>query len=454
MLYPAEHAGEIGGKKMQKHKNGSFSNSLGFVLACVGSAVGLGNIWMFPYRLGEYGGAAFLIPYILFICLFGFVGLSAEFAIGRRCGTGTLGAYEYCWNRGEKRNPGKILGWIPLLGSLGIAVGYSVIIGWVLRFLWGSLTNTVLETDASQYFSEVTAFMGNTPWHIVVIVLTVLVLLCGAAAQIEKANKILMPLFFILFAVLAVRVAFLPGAGEGYKFLFVPKWEALANVDTWVMAMGQAFFSLSITGSGMIVYGSYLNKKEDIPKASLQTAFFDTIAAMFSALAIMPAVFAFGIEPSSGPSLMFITIPNIFRQMPMGRLFAVIFFLSVCFAGITSLINMFEAVTESWQHKFGMKRNAAVLLCGAITLLVGLFLEEETRVGNWMDFVTILVVPFGAVLGAVSIYYVFGFDKIREELETGRKKTLPGFFRFAAKYLYVPLAVIVFVLGLVYGGIG
>ena len=329
-----------------------------------------------------------------------------------------------------------------------------MIIGWVLRFLWGSLTNTVLETDASQYFSEVTAFMGNTPWHIVVIVLTVLVLLCGAAAQIEKANKILMPLFFILFAVLAVRVAFLPGAGEGYKFLFVPKWEVLANVDTWVMAMGQAFFSLSITGSGMIVYGSYLNKKEDIPKASLQTAFFDTIAAMFSALAIMPAVFAFGIEPSSGPSLMFITIPNIFRQMPMGRLFAVIFFLSVCFAGITSLINMFEAVTESWQHKFGMKRNAAVLLCGAITLLVGLFLEEETRVGNWMDFVTILVVPFGAVLGAVSIYYVFGFDKIREELETGRKKTLPGFFRFAAKYLYVPLAVIVFVLGLVYGGIG
>lgn len=439
---------------MSKHKNGSFTSSFGFVLACVGSAVGLGNIWMFPYRLGEYGGAAFLIPYIFFIALFGFVGLSAEFAIGRRVGTGTLGSYVHCLESRKMGTAGKILGWIPLLGSLGIAIGYSVIIGWVVRFLIGSVTNTVLEQDSAQYFGEVTKWMGNVPFHVIVIAITVLVLLLGAATQIEKANKILMPLFFLLFAVLAVRVAFLPGASEGYKFLFVPKWEALANVDTWVMAMGQAFFSMSITGSGMIVYGSYLSKKEDIPKASMQTAVFDTIAAMLSALAIMPAVFAFGIEPTAGPSLMFITIPNIFKQMPFGRVFAVIFFLSVCFAGITSLINMFEAVIESWQHKFRLKRNHAVLLCGGITLLVGLFLEEEARVGTWMDFITIIVVPFGAVLGAISIYYILGFDKIKEELETGREKPLPKLFKPAAKYIYVPLSIIVFILGLIYKGIG
>lgn len=439
---------------MNKHKNGSFTSSLGFVLACVGSAVGLGNIWMFPYRLGEYGGAAFLIPYIFLIALFGFVGLSAEFAIGRRVGTGTLGSYEHCWESRKMGTAGKILGWIPLLGSLGIAIGYSIIIGWVVRFLIGSVTNTVLEQDSAQYFGEVTKWMGNVPFHVIVIAITVLVLLLGAATQIEKANKILMPLFFVLFAVLAVWVAFLPGASEGYKFLFVPKWEALANVDTWVMAMGQAFFSMSITGSGMIVYGSYLSKKEDIPKASMQTAVFDTIAAMLSALAIMPAVFAFKIEPTAGPSLMFITIPNIFKQMPFGRIFAVIFFLSVCFAGITSLINMFEAVIESWQHKFKLKRNHAVLLCGGITLLVGLFLEEEARVGSWMDFITIIVVPFGAVLGAISIYYILGFDKIREELEEGREKALPKLFKPAAKYIYVPLSIIVFILGLIYKGIG
>lgn len=439
---------------MHNHKNGSFSNSLGFVLACVGSAVGLGNIWMFPYRLGEYGGGAFLIPYLLFICLFGFVGLSAEFAVGRKAGTGTLGSYEYCWASRGKGTIGRILGWIPLIGSLGIAIGYSVIIGWVVRFLYASVTNVVLERDTAEYFSEITSSMGNVPWHILVIAITIIVLLLGAATQIEKANKVLMPLFFVLFAVLAVRVFFLPGASEGYRFLFMPKWEALARIDTWVMAMGQAFFSLSITGSGMIVYGSYLSKKEDIPKASLQTAFFDTIAAMLSGLAIMPAVFAFGIEPTAGPSLMFITIPNIFKQMPMGRLFAVIFFLSVTFAGITSLMNMFEAVIESWQHKFNLKRNHAVLLCGAITLTAGLFLEEESRVGSWMDFITIVVVPFGAVLGAVSIYYVLGFNKIREELTVGRSTSLPRVFKPTARYVYVPLTIIVFILGLIYKGIG
>lgn len=439
---------------MHDHKNGSFTNSLGFVLACVGSAVGLGNIWMFPYRLGEYGGAAFLIPYIFFIALFGFVGLSAEFAIGRKVGTGTLGSYEYCWKSRNMEKAGKILGWIPLIGSLGIAIGYSVIIGWVFRFLTGSVTNVILENDSAEYFGKITTAMGNVPWHVLIVVAAILILFLGATRLIEKANKILMPIFFVLFAVIAVRVFFLPGAKAGYEFLFVPKWGALANVDTWVMAMGQAFFSLSITGSGMIVYGAYLSKTENIPKASLQTAFFDTVAALLAALAIMPAVFAFGIEPSAGPSLMFITIPNIFRQMPFGQFFAVIFFLSVCFAGITSLINMFEAVIESWQYKFKLKRNHAVLLCGALTLGIGLLIEEEAKVGKWMDFITIIVVPFGAVLGAVSVYYILDFDKIKEEMEIGRNKKIHKLFKPTAKYIYVPLAVIVFILGLIYKGIG
>ena len=220
------------------------------------------------------------------------------------------------------------------------------------------------------------------------------------------------------------------------------------------MAMGQAFFSLSITGSGMIVYGTYLAKSEDIPKASIRTAFFDTAAAMMAALAIMPAVFAFGIEPNAGPPLMFITLPNIFRQMPMGQLFAALFFISVAFAGITSLINMFEAVSESWQTRFRLSRRTSVGLCAGIALLVGLILEAEPKVGSWMDFITIIVVPFGAVLGAVSIYYVLGYEEIRRELEEGREKGLPGIFRSLAKYVYVPLAVIVFILGIVYGGIG
>lgn len=436
------------------HQNGGFGTSLGFVLACVGSAVGMGNIWMFPYRVGQYGGGAFLVPYILFIALFGLVGLSAEFAIGRRARTGTLGAYEYCWNAIGKGRIGYALGWIPLLGSLGIAIGYAIIVGWVVRALAGSLTGALLTEDAAAYFSQATGDFGSLPWHILVISVATIILMFGATKGIEKINKVLMPSFFILFAILAIRVAFLPGAAQGYQFLFVPDWGELLKVDTWVMAMGQAFFSLSITGSGMIVYGTYLRKDENIPLASVRTAIFDTIAAMLAALAIMPAVFAFGIEPNAGPPLMFITLPNIFRQMPMGRLFAVLFFLSVAFAGITSLINMFEAVSESWQTRFRLPRKAAVALCGGIALMVGIFLEAEPKVGSWMDFITIIVVPFGAVLGAVSIYYILGYQEIRKEMEEGRDKPLMAFFGPLAKYVYVPLSAIVFILGILYGGIG
>ncbi len=436
------------------HKNGSFSSSLGFVLACVGSAVGLGNIWMFPYRLGQYGGGAFFLIYLLFILLFGTVGLSAEFAIGRRARTGTLGSYEYCWGSRNLKGFGKVMGWIPLLGSLGIAIGYSIIIGWVVRSLAGSVTGSLFSQGAAAYFAQANGEFGSLPWHIIVVLVTVIVLITGSTAQIERANKVMMPVFYVLFAALAVRVVFLPGASEGYKFLFIPSWEQLLDVDTWVMAMGQAFFSLSITGSGMLVYGSYLKKDEDIMGSSLQTAFFDTIAALLAALAIMPAVFAFGIEPDKGPSLIFLTLPEIFGQMPMGALFSAIFFLSVTFAGITSLINMFEAVIESVQHRFEMPRRAAVVLCGTLCLAVGVFLEAEPKVGSWMDFVTILVTPFGAVFGAISVYYVLGFKEIKKELEEGRKSPLPAWYGPVAKYVYVPLTVVVFILGIIYKGIG
>lgn len=438
----------------KKHRNGGFSSSFGFVIACVGSAVGLGNIWMFPYRLGQYGGAAFLIPYILFIVLFGLVGLAAEFAIGRRAGTGTIGAYAYCYKDRGRERTGAALGWLPLAGSLGIAIGYAVIMGWVLRSLWGSVTGELMKGAPEVYFGQATGNFGSVPWHFVIVLSVSMILLTGVSKGIEKVSKVLMPLFFVLFLILAVRVSMLPGAADGYRFLLIPRWEKLLQADTWIMAMGQAFFSLSITGSGMIVYGAYLGKNEDIPKSSMRTAVFDTMAALLSAFAIMPAVFAFGIDVTKGPTLIFVTLPEVFKQMPFGQPFAVFFFISIIFAGITSLINMFEAVIESLQTKYGIKRWFAVALCGLITFGAGLFLEAEPKVGAWMDFISIVVVPIGAVLGAVSIYYVFGYDKIREELELGHGKALPKAFKILAKYIYVPLTVLVLILGFIYKGIG
>lgn len=432
------------------NKNGNFKSTVGFVLACVGSAVGMGNIWMFPYRLGQYGGAAFLIPYLIFIALFGLVGLSAEFALGRMAKTGTLGAYAYCW----KNKFGKYIGWLPLLGSLGIAIGYSVILGWVFRSIQGVLTNELLTNDIPAFFTNMTQSFSNVPCHFLVLFVTCLLLFTSATNAIEKANKVLMPAFFILFIILAIRVSLFNGAIEGYKFLFVPKWEYLLNKETWIMAMGQAFFSLSITGSGMIVYGAYLKDDVDIPKASMQTAVFDTIAAMLAALAIMPAVFSFGIDPVSGPSLMFLTLPEVFKQMPLGNFFALFFFVSVAFAGITSLINMLEAVCESWQNRFHISRKKAVLLCGIITFIISVCIENGDIVGKWMDVVTIYIIPFAALLGAITIYYILGWNALKRELDKGRKKPVGPTFKFLGKYVYVFLALIILILGILYNGIG
>lgn len=432
------------------NKNGNFKSTVGFVLACVGSAVGMGNIWMFPYRLGQYGGAAFLIPYLIFIALFGFVGLSAEFALGRMAKTGTLGAYAYCW----KNKFGKYIGWLPLLGSLGIAIGYSVILGWVFRSIQGVLTNELLTNDIPAFFTNMTQSFSNVPCHFLVLFVTCLLLFTSATNAIEKVNKVLMPAFFILFIILAIRVSLFNGAIEGYKFLFVPKWEYLLNKETWIMAMGQAFFSLSITGSGMIVYGAYLKDDVDIPKASMQTAIFDTIAAMLAALAIMPAVFSFGIDPVSGPSLMFLTLPEVFKQMPLGNFFALFFFISVSFAGITSLINMLEAVCESWQNRFHISRKKAVLLCGIITFIISVCIENGDIAGKWMDVVTIYIIPFAALLGAITIYYILGWNALKQELDKGRKKPVGPTFKFLGKYVYVFLAIIILILGILYNGIG
>ena len=418
----------------QKNGNGTFTSKIGFVLAAVGSAVGMGNIWMFPYRTGQYGGAAFLIPYLLFIALFGYVGLSGEFAFGRMTGTGPIGSYEFAMkSRGKKG--GAILGTIPLLGSLGIAIGYAIIVGWVLRSAFGALTGSLMSTEPEQFFTEMSSTnFSSVPWHTLVILLTAAVLIFGVSGGIEKINKVMMPAFFILFIIIAVRVAFLPNAIEGYKYLLVPQWEYLFNPRTWIMAMGQAFFSLSITGSGMIIYGSYLPKNEDVVHSSCMTAVLDTCAAMLAGVAILPRVF---------------------QQMPFGRLFAFFFFISVLFAGITSLANMLEAVSEAAQTRLKLSRKAAVLLACGAALAVGLFIERDTLMGTLMDVITIYIVPIGAILGAIMAYWVLGIDKMEQELMNGRSKPLSRAFAPLAKYVYIFLAaLVVFFSFIIPGGIG
>ena len=440
-------------KDTPRKRKGRFGSRLGFILASAGSAIGIGNIWMFPYRTGQYGGAAFLLLYFGFAILFGIIGLAGEFALGRLTGSGPFGAYEYAVKSRGKRG-GAFWGVIPLFGSLGIAMGYSVITGWVLRYIWGALTGQIFQENAAEYFARAAGPFGSIGWNGLAVILTMAILFGGVLKGIEGISRRIMPAFFLLFLFLGIRVFFLEGAAEGYRYLLIPDWSRLARGDTWIMAMGQAFFSLSIAGAGMITYGSYLDPEEDIPFAAAATALLDSLAALLAGFVVIPAVFAMREGLDTGPALLFIALPAVFSQIAGGRLIAVLFFLSVFFAGITSMVNLFETCGEAVQERLGMRRRQAVAVTGLAVMAGGICLESEVTLGKWMDFITIYAVPLGAVVGALMIYWVTGAEKILKELNKGRKRPLGTWYKAAAQYLYVPLALLILAFSVILKGIG
>ncbi len=420
-----------------------FTSNWGFILACVGSAIGMANVWGFPYKLGTNGGGAFLLIYIFFIIIFSFVGLSAEYAIGRHSKTGTLGSYEYAWNSRGFKKLGSIIAWIPLVGSLCIAIGYAVIIAYILKALTQAITGSLMSVDTSVWFkSFALSDYSVVPYHFVIIAGTLMTIFFGAKS-IEKTNKIVMPLFFILFFILLIKVATLDGAFDGYAFLFKANWSKLSEPMVWVSAMGQAFFSLSITGSGMIVYGAYLSKKEDIIDSAKKTAFFDTIAALVAALVMIPAVFAYSMDVAAGPGLLFVTLPKILQDMVGGQIFAIVLFTAVIFGGITSLQNMFEVVVESFLYKFPkLNRSLLIVILGALCFGIGVNMEAISSWGPWMDFVSIYIIPLGALLGAISWFWILRKDELLDEINTGTTKTYGKIWYFIGKFIYVPMALI------------
>ena len=427
------------------NKTKRFASRWGFILASVGSAVGMANVWGFPNKLGSNGGGAFLLIYLFFVFVFSYVGLPAEFAIGRRAGTGTLGAYENAWaSRSEKLGKaGGVLGWLPLAGSMCIAIGYAVIVSYVLKALTDSLLGVLMTTDTAEWFQSFSMVPYSViPFHVIVVVGTLLTLFLGAHS-IERTNKVMMPLFFVIFLFLAIRVSFLPGAAEGYRFIFMPRWEMLKNPLVWIWAMGQAFFSLSVTGSGMIVYGAYLPKDEEVIAVSRNTAIFDTIAALVATLVIIPACFSYQVDVGAGPSLLFVTLPSILQDIPLGRLFAVILYVAMIFAGVSSLQNMFEAVAESLLHKFPKLSRAAVLIILAVVCLgCGIGMEAISQWGPWMDLVSIYIIPIGATLGAASWFYVMKKEDLLEAINSGSKKKRGELWYAIGRYVYVPFALI------------
>ena len=441
-------------EKKTGEKRDEFRTRFGFIVACIGSAVGMGNIWMFPYRTGKMGGAAFLIPYFIFVVLLGFSGVTGEMAFGRAVKTGPAGAFGKAVKMRGKRG-GVLIGMIPVIGSLGIAIGYSVVVGWFFKYLFAAVNGTLMATgDMGAYFGALAGKFGSIGWHMLGLAITFAIMLCGVSGGIEKMNKLMMPAFFVLFLIILGRVAILPGAFEGYRYLLVPRWEQMRDIKTWVYALGQAFFSLSLAGSGTIVYGSYLKDDVDVISCARNVAFFDTCAALLAGMVVIPAVFAFDVDVTAGPPLMFITLPAVFKQMPFGQFFAVMFFVAVLFAAITSLMNLFETPIEALESQFKLSRKAAVMVVAFIAAAVGVFIESADAVGVWMDVVSIYIIPLGALLAGIMFFWVCPPGFARKEVEKGREKPLGAWFEPVTKYLFVGITLIVYVLGIGFGGIG
>ena len=428
-----------------KHNQTKFTSRWGFILSAVGSAVGMANVWGFPAKMGANGGGAFFVAYLIFVALFSMVGLSAEYAVGRRSRTGTLGSYRNAWISRSPRlgKAGSLVGWLPLAGSMCIAIGYAVIISYVLKAFFQSLTGELMTVDTGIWFESIsTTEYAVVPFHVIVVVGTLLTLLLGAKS-IEKTNKVMMPIFFVIFVILAIRVSFLPGAAAGYRFMFTADWSRLKDPMVWVWAMGQAFFSLSVTGSGMVVYGAYLEEQEDVVHIAFRTAIFDTIAALAASLVIIPACFAYGLDVGAGPSLLFVTLPRILQDIPAGRLFAVILYIAMVFAGVSSLQNMFEAVGESLQSRFSrLSRGWVLILLAVICLGFGLHMEPIFDWGPWMDIVSIYIIPIGATLGAVSWFWGMKKEDLLDEINKGASRPHGTLWYNTGRFLYVFCALV------------
>ena len=435
----------------------SFNNKWGFILACIGSAVGMGNIWMFPTRVSMYGGGSYLLPYFLFVALISFTGVIGEMSFGRAARSGPVDAFGYAGETKDHRKASELLGYIPVLGELAMAIGYTVVMGWILKYMIGSFTGaTLAPVDADGFgaeFGQMAASFGNNGWQVAALIIGMIILMFGIGQGVEKANRIMMPVFFVLFAILGVYVVFQPGAMDGYRYIFRIDPAVLASAKTWIFALGQAFFSLSVAGNGTLIYGSYLSDEEDIPAAAGRVALFDTIAALLAALVIIPAMATTGAQLNQGgPGLMFIYLPALFKSMPGGYLIAIIFFVAVFSAGLSSLINLYEAPIATIQEKLHLGRKASCGVIAAISLVVSICIQGI--VSDWMDVLSIYICPLGAGLAGIMFFWICGKAYVEMQVNKGRKKPFTMLFFPVCKYIYCPVCVLVLILGILLGGIG
>ncbi len=407
-------------------ERGNFGSKLGVILATAGSAVGLGNIWRFPYMTGQDGGAAFIVIYLVCVLLLGIPGMVGEFIIGRHGAANAARAYGIMGGK-----PWSLLGYVGALTSLIILGFYSVIAGWCVQYLFASMAGH-LNGDANYVNAYFQKFSSDPieplVWTVVFILLTHLVVIRGVRQGIERFSKALMPTLFILLIIIVVASCLLPGAWQGIEFLFKPDFSKLSR-SVFLDGLGQAFFSLSLGTACLCTYASYFSRQTNLLKSAGQIAGIDTLVAIFAGLMIFPAAFSVGVQPDSGPSLIFITLPNVFQQAftpAMGYVVSILFYALLALAALTSTISMHEIGTALLYEELHISRSKGAAIESVAAIMIGIFSSLSCGAVDlsvfgrsfldWCDFLTSnILLPFGALFTCVLLGWVVPQKVVKDE---------------------------------------
>lgn len=431
-----------------------WGSKLGFIMAAAGSAIGLGNLWKFPYMAGQNGGGAFVFVYFAILILVGFTLMLAEIVIGRNTQLSAVGAYKklnakWSW-----------LGGIGVLAGFMILSFYSVVGGWTINYIVKSVTGGLASSDPAILGGLFEQLIANPVepiiYHAIFMILTLGIVKGGISGGIEKATKVLMPGLFIMMFIIMIRALTLDGAMTGVEFLLAPDFSKI-NGGVILAALGQVFFSLSLGMGTMITYGSYLSKKEDLVVSSISIPLLDTAIALLAGLTILPAVFAFGFDPGQGPGLLFVTLPAVFAQMPLGTMFALIFFVLVLFAALTSSISLLEVNVAYVVDEFNWNRKKATFVMSALIFSVGV--AASLSMGPWADISIIggrnifdsldfvasnILLPLGGMFMCIFIGWIWGLENAIKEASNDGKLAfkLAPFWGFLVKWV-APIAIFV-----------
>ena len=440
------------------NERANFGSKLGVILATAGSAVGLGNVWRFPYMAGENGGAVFIIIYVMCVVMLGIPCMVSEFIVGRHGQANTARAYRKL----AGRTPWAVIGYMGVLTGFLITGYYAVVSGWCLQYVWASLIGH-LQGDP-EYFRTYFAELSADPvkpvlWTVIILGITYLIIEHGVRDGIERASKLLMPTLFILLLIIVVASCLLPGATKGIEFLFKPDFSKI-NSDVFLGALGQSFYSLSIAMGCLCTYASYFSRHTNLTQSAVQIAVIDCVVAILAGLMIFPAAFSVGVNPDSGPSLIFITLPNVFQQafaaVPLvGYVVSLLFFVLLSLAALTSLMSLHEVSTAFFQEELHLTRKKAALSVTVTTSVIGAFcslslgaVESLSWIGktlfDWFDFITgQIFLPVVGFLTCIFIGWFVDHKIVREEYTNWG--TLSGvnfhLYLFLVKYV-CPLAIL------------